>query len=82
MRIKSIRDMLEELGIDISFSKMQVEWDDHTMPMKSIDCTLQDSFNVRESGSVAEATSRIKKILDAKYKKANLHLKYLARVFR
>ena len=66
------RDLLMELGIDISFSKSQVQWDKHIIPLKNIDCTENDSYHVREEGTLDEATTRIKQILDAKYKKANL----------
>ena len=66
------RDLLIELGIDISFSKLQVQWDEHTIPFKNIDCTENDLYHVREEGTLDKATTRIKQILDAKYKKANL----------
>ena len=40
--------------------------------MKPRDCTVEGHFAIEESANVQQATSRIKKILDAKYEKANL----------
>ena len=50
--------------------------------MKSINCKMKTNFAIQESKNIKSATNRIKKILDAKYEKANLKditvkLKYL-----
>ena len=66
------RDLLAFLGIDIKFSSNVVEWSNHTMPFKEHDASIQDSFHMDEPDIVLEAHERIKKILDAKYKKADL----------
>ena len=66
------RDLLEELGIDISFNRMECEWDESTIPMKSIDATPETSYHIRDEGPVDDVTARIRKILDAKYQKANI----------
>ena len=53
--------------------------------MKPRDCEIKSHFAIAESNSVKEATGRIKRILDAKYEKANLKqvikkLNYLTKV--
>ena len=50
--------------------------------MKSIKCEMRINFAIQKSKVIKSATNRIKKILDAKYEKANLtsittKLKYL-----
>ena len=40
--------------------------------MRPLDAEPGQTFHVEETGPVAQATSRFKKILDAKYKKADL----------
>ena len=66
------RDLLQELNIDILFSQDAISWEGVTVPMKSIDATLEDSFYINDSPAVDEATARMKQILDAKYEPANL----------
>jgi len=66
------QDLLTELGINILFQEQVVTWDDATIPMKDRDATMADSYFIKEEGAIDEATDRIKKILDAKYEKADL----------
>ena len=66
------RDVLAELGILIDFRYQTVSWNDASIDMKPTDCTQDTSYYAAETGVVAEATSRISKILDAKYSPANL----------
>ena len=66
------RDLLEELGIVIDFKRMQVIWDDAYVPMRQPDANIQTTYHVNDSKSLAEATERVKKILDAKYEPADL----------
>lgn len=66
------RDMLAELGIDLLFSSRSVVWDDVSIPFKPRDATMDTDYYVADSSSAAEATERIKQILDAKYVPANL----------
>ena len=40
--------------------------------MKPANCTIKEHFIIRDSERVHSETKRIKKILDASYKKANL----------
>lgn len=66
------RDILQALGLNSNFKEMAIEWDDVSVPMKSIDCNLPKVFAIEESLVLNEATERMKRILDAKYEPANL----------
>ena len=66
------RDLLHELEVDISFSSKTVTWNNVTIDMKPTTCTREDAFHVAEELFVSEDTDRIAKILEAKYKPANL----------
>ena len=66
------RDLLRELNIVLNFSNNTVVCNDYNMDMKPKDCTAETNFSIQESESVKNATSRLKKILDAKYEKADL----------
>ena len=65
------RDMLEFLKIDIKFSDVTIEWDYKSIPFKDQDSTLTD-FYVKEPDMVEDTNDRLKRILDAKYEKADL----------
>ena len=47
-------------------------WNDVTINMKNSTCTKEDSFHVEEEQFVSSENDRIAKILDVKYKPANL----------
>ena len=66
------RDILRELKIILDFNQNTVQREEITIPMKPRDCTQETHFAISDSKNVAQATRRIKKILDAKYQKANL----------
>ena len=40
--------------------------------MNSINCKMRTNFAIRDNKIIRSATNKIKKILDAKYEKANL----------
>ena len=61
------RDILLELGINLNFKDMMVQWDTAIIPMKEINSTIENLYAVEDSEAVHDATERIKKILDAKY---------------
>ncbi len=65
------RDVLRDLGINIKFSDMTVEWDNSTIPFKDID-DVPRAYYIQDSYAVDQATSRLKHILDAKYEAADL----------
>ena len=66
------RELLHELGFDISFSHKTMTWNNVTIDMKPPTCTKEDSFHVEKELFVSDETDQIAKILDAKYKPANL----------
>jgi predicted aspartyl protease len=67
------RDILQGLGIKFDFTDLTIEWDGVAIPMRDTDSMNKDMFYIHEPDSIADATERVKKILDAKYEKANLH---------
>jgi len=75
------RDLLSELGITLNFSDQTVTWQDSTIHMKDpellsdISSPLHEFFwhyECYESQCLQDASSRLKKILDAKYAPADL----------
>ena len=66
------RDTLRKLGIKIDFQNNTVVYGDSEIDMKPISCTRNKHYNINESGATKVETKRLKRILDAKYKKANL----------
>ena len=65
------RDLPRELGINLNFKNNFWGWKETNIPMKSINCKMRTNFVIEESKNIKSATNRIKKILNAKYKKAN-----------
>ena len=65
-------ELLHKLGVDISFSTKTMTWNNITINMKPPMCTQEDLFHVEEELFVSDETDRVAKILDAKYKPANL----------
>ena len=79
------RDLLRSLGLNFNFKENTITWEHVSIDMKPRDCEIKSHFAIAESNSVKEATGRIKRILDAKYEKANLKqvikkLNYLTKV--
>ena len=73
---------LWELGRNLDFQNNFVGWELTKIPMKSINCKMRSNSAIQKSKNIKIATNRIKKILDAKYGKANFKeiitkLKYL-----
>ena len=60
-------DLLKGLGIDILNSTQSIKWDTAEIPMRPKDSTIDDAYFIAEPKAVEEATSRLTKILDAKY---------------
>ena len=66
------QDILEFIQLDISFSDQTVKWDGvEIMIFKNSNQTMYESFNIQESGHADTATSRLKRILEAKYEAAD-----------
>ena len=59
----------QELGIQLHFQNNFIVWKDINLRMKPIDCEIKNHFTIQDSKNVRNATKRIKKILDANYKK-------------
>ena len=67
------RDMIRFLGIDIHGSDMTIHWDDADTPWRDIDSTTHDVFALSQNNaSFNSETKTMKRILDAKYSKANI----------
>ena len=65
-------ELLHEVGAGISFSQKTMTWNNVTIDMKPPVCTKEDYFHVEEELFVSDETEQIAKILDAKYKLADL----------
>ena len=66
------RDIMRELGLTFSFLNCTITWDENSIPMKDSNCTVSNSYFIHDSPAVEDSTERVKRILDAKYEKANL----------
>ena len=67
------RDLLRELGITMNFKDNTVTWDDSTIHMRSQLSNAASAYFIRDSKELEGSTTRVKRILDAKYEKANLN---------
>jgi len=65
------RDLMQILGIDLSFRDQRIYWGDAILPMKPFRFTYQ-SFKGQQQATVETSTERLTRILEAKYKKADL----------
>ena len=67
------RDSIRSLGIDIRGADMTVHWDYAAIPWRGIDSTTNDVFALSQHNAPFNSeTKRMKRILDAKYSKADL----------
>lgn len=68
------RDLLTDLGIDVCFSDETIKWPrQHAeLPMRPLESQPNSDILVSDPVGIANEADRISKILDAKYKKANL----------
>ena len=67
------RDLLSKIGLHALFSDKSVQWDGNKVPMKPVNSTKGTHFFVQECKSLEAESDRLSKILDAKYKPADLH---------
>ena len=66
-------DLIISLGIDIYGADMTIHWDDAVIPWRDIDSTTNDVFALSQHNAPFIAqTKRMKRILDAKYSKADI----------
>ena len=67
------RDLIRSLGIDIHGAYMTMHWDDAAIPWRDIDSTTNDVFALSQHNTPFNSEKkRTKRILDAKYSKADL----------
>ena len=67
------RDLIRSLGIDIRGDDMTFHWDDAAIPWRDIDSKTNDVFALSQHNAPFNAeTKRMKRILDAKYSKADI----------
>ena len=67
------RDTLCELGIGLDFASNSITWNGSRIDMKPPNCNTTEHYFINDPSNVKEASDRIKRILDAKYEKANLN---------
>ena len=67
------RDLIWYLSIDIHGVDMTIHWDDAAIPWRNIDSTAKYVFALSQHNAPFNAeTKRMKRILDAKYSKADI----------
>ena len=67
------RDLIRYIGIDIYGADTTIHWDDATIPWRNIDSTTNNAFALLQYNSPFNSeTKRMKRILGAKYTKADL----------
>ena len=66
-------DLIKSLGIDIYGTDMTIHWDNAAIPWRNIDSKINDVFVLWQYNTpFSSETNRTKRILDAKYSKADL----------
>ena len=67
------RDLIRSIGIDIYGVDMTIRWDNSAIPLRDIDSTAKYVFALSQHNTPFNAeTKRMKRILDAKYSKADI----------
>ena len=67
------RDLIRYLGIDIHGVDMTIHWDDAAIPWRDIDPTEKYVFALSQHNAPLNSETKImKRILDAKYSKADI----------
>ena len=66
-------DFIRSLGIDIHGADMEIHWDEAAMPWRDIDSTTNNVFALSQHNATFNFdTKRMKRVLDAKYSKADI----------
>ena len=66
-------DLTISIGIDIHGADMTIQWDNDAIPWRGIDSTTNDVFAISQYNAPFNSETKImKRILDAKYTKADL----------
>ena len=67
------RDLIRSLAIDIHGPDTNIQWDDVAIPWRNIYSTTNDVFALSHYNTPFNSeTNRTKRILNAKYSKANI----------
>ena len=67
------RDFIKSLGIDIHGTDITIDWDNASIPWRDIYSTTNDAFELSQHNAHFNSeTKRMKRILDAKYSKADI----------
>ena len=66
------RDFMQKLGINLDFEDSVIRWNGSSANMKRPNCANDFNYNIEESYALQAENSRLQRILDAKYEKANL----------
>ena len=66
------RDILRKLGITLDFKNSKITMQEYTVDMKPYHCTRNTHYEIKEPVSMEMEMERFKRILDAKYEKADL----------
>ena len=66
------RDILKKLGMILDFQNETVIWEEQEVSMKPSNYTITQHFSISDPVSIQAETERMKKILSAKYKKADV----------
>jgi hypothetical protein len=71
------RDLLTKLGIIINFKEQIVSWDEPYVKMRAANCNINEHYNLQDPQDIDAMVGRLagdkyKKILNAKYEKADL----------
>ena len=67
------QDILSKLGIILDFQQQIVCWEDEIVQMRPTTCTQETTYNVNDTPDITAETDRMSKILDAKYRPADLN---------
>ena len=65
-------DLIRSLGIDTHGADMTIHWDDAAIPWRDIYYTTNDVFDLSQYNTAFNSEKKIKRILDAKYSKADI----------
>ena len=66
------RDVMQNLGINLDFEDKVIRWNGSSANMKHPQSANNFNYNIEESYALQAENSRLQRILDAKYEKANL----------
>jgi hypothetical protein len=63
---------MRELGILLDFKNQQIIWDDAAVPFKPLGAMIDEALYIHDSEAIIDSVDCMKKILEAKYKPADI----------